>query len=55
MDSIKSLNALGIMSGSSLDGAEFSLIKTDGIDVYEVIKSQKFLYPVELKEEIFKR
>ena len=52
MDNIKWLNALGIMSGASLDGAEFSLVKTDGIDVYAVYKSQKFLYPEELKQSI---
>ena len=52
MDNIKSVNALGIMSGASMDGAEFSLIKTDGIDVYKVYKSQKFLYPEELKKLI---
>ncbi len=54
MESIKSLTALGIMSGSSLDGAEFALIKTDGVDVYDVIKSQKFLYSEDLQFEIIK-
>ena len=54
MDNIKWVNALGIMSGASMDGAEFSLIKTDGIDVYEVYKNQKFLYPEDLKKLIRK-
>ena len=49
MDNIRRIKALGIMSGASMDGAEFSLIDTDGIDVYEIYKSQKFLYPEELK------
>lgn len=52
MDTIKTLNALGIMSGISLDGAEFSLIKTDGIDVYKLIKSQKFLYSEDFRRQI---
>jgi len=52
MDNLKSIVSLGIMCGSSLDGVKFSLIRTDGIDVFKVYKSRKFLYPEDLKVKI---
>ena len=52
MDNLKSVVSLGIMCGSSLDGAKFSLIRTDGVDIFKVYKSCKFLYPEELKVQI---
>lgn len=52
MDNLKSIVSLGIMCGASMDGAKFSLIRTDGIDIFKVYKSQKFLYPEDLKIKI---
>ena len=45
---IKSLNALGVFGGASLNSVELALINTDGLDVKEFIKSQIFGYPEEL-------
>ena len=35
MDVIKTMRAVGLMSGTSLDGVDIAVIKTDGVDVYE--------------------
>ena len=48
MEALKAQNALGIMSGSSLEGARAALIRTDGIDVFEAGKSLEFPYEDEL-------
>ena len=34
--------SIGVMSGTSLDGFDFSLIKSDGIFKIEVVKNQYF-------------
>ena len=41
---------LGLMSGTSMDGVDLSLIKTDGYDYFEQI-SDKFY---EFNEELYK-
>lgn len=35
MPTIKTFGALGVLSGSALDGVDIAFIRTDGIDVYE--------------------
>ncbi len=49
---IKGLNCLGLMGTSTFGGVEMSLIKTDGIDVSERVKSYVVPYPDEMKEKI---
>ena len=55
----KSYNSLGLMSGTSGDGIDASVIETDGKTQYKVLKNQLFEYPFsitrlihKLKEEI---
>lgn len=49
---IKSLNALGIYGGSSLNSVEIALLSTDGIDIQKFIKSASLPYPEELALQI---
>jgi anhydro-N-acetylmuramic acid kinase len=44
-------SVLGLMSGTSMDGVDISLIKTDGYDYFEQI-SNKFY---EFSDELYKR
>ena len=44
--------SLGIMSGTSLDGLDFSLIKTDGISNIKIILNQYYKFNEEFKNEI---
>ena len=48
----KKLNILGTMSGTSLDGIDLSIIKTDGSDVTEFINEYYFPYPKYIKSKI---
>lgn len=52
MDIIRTLNALGMSSGTSLDGVDAALIKTDGVDVYECLRSFSVPYEDSLREKI---
>ena len=52
MDSIKTIWTLGVMSGTSLNGADMALIYTDGIDIKEFGPSQTFPYEEELRQKI---
>ena len=52
MDIIKSVRALGLMSGTSLDGVDIALIKTDGIDVYDFGRAYTVPYDDSLREQI---
>ena len=52
--------SLGLMSGTSGDGVDASIIKSNGIDEFEVIKDKYFEYDTRfykkfhnLKEKIF--
>ncbi len=52
MDAIKSLKAMGLFSGSSMDGVNVSIINTDGVDVYETGRSEIFPYDESLRERL---
>ena len=43
---------LGIMSGTSIDGLDFSLIKSDGVKHVEIIKNQYFKFNKQIRDEI---
>ena len=44
----KEYTSLGLMSGTSADGVDASIIKSDGESNYEVIKDQYFEYNNEI-------
>ena len=44
--------SIGVMSGTSLDGFDFSLIKSDGIFKIEVVKNQYFSIHDNLRKKI---
>ena len=49
---IKILNALGILSGSAIDGVDITFIKTDGVDVFETGHTITVPYEDELRQKI---
>ncbi|MFI3242545.1 MAG: anhydro-N-acetylmuramic acid kinase [Alphaproteobacteria bacterium] len=49
---VKQYKALGIISGTALDGVDFAIITTDGFDVFEFGRSISVPYPHELKDKI---
>ena len=50
----KSYNSLGLMSGTSGDGIDASVIETDGKTQYKVLKNQFFEYPLSITRQIHK-
>ena len=46
--------SLGLMSGTSGDGVDASLIRSDGITNYEVLKDRYFEYDKDIFEDIHK-
>ena len=50
----KSYNSLGLMSGTSGDGIDASVIETDGKTQYKVLKNQFFEYPYSITRKIHK-
>ena len=49
---IKNIHALGLFGGASLNAVELALITTDGVDVYDYIKTATVPYPENLALEI---
>ena len=49
----KSYNSLGLMSGTSGDGVDASVIQTDGKSQYNVLENQFFEYPDSTTAEIY--
>lgn len=49
---IKTVNALGLLSGTALDGIDVAMIKTDGVDIYDFGTAQTFPYEDSLREKI---
>ena len=48
----KIYTSLGLMSGTSMDGIDASIIKSNGEDKYEIIFDQYFKYDEELYSEL---
>lgn len=49
---IKNMTVLGVFGGASLNSIELALVKTDGIDINEIIKTAVVPYPEPLAMEI---
>ncbi|MBR1903804.1 MAG: anhydro-N-acetylmuramic acid kinase [Alphaproteobacteria bacterium] len=49
---IKNINALGLFGGASLNAVELALINTDGVDVYDYMKTAVVPYPEKLALDI---
>ena len=48
----KLFTSLGLMSGTSVDGVDASIIKTDGKDKFELISDHYYEYPSDLNKEL---
>ena len=48
----KSYTSLGLMSGTSMDGVDASIIKSNGEDKYKVVFDEYFKYDIEIYEEL---
>lgn len=52
MDTIKKMYAIGLMSDTSLDGIEASIIETDGIDVFDFVHNVSVPYDDNLRNTL---
>lgn len=52
MTNIRRMTAIGLMSGTSVDGVDAALVETDGVDVFDNAVAITRHYRPELKEEI---
>ena len=52
MDIIKSIRVIGLMSGTSLDGVDIALIKTDGVDIYDYGRAYTVPYDDDLRDSL---
>ena len=50
----KSINSLGLMSGTSGDGVDASIINSDGKGHYKVLINKYFQYTDDISENIYK-
>ena len=50
----KSYYSLGLMSGTSMDGVDASIIQSDGKDQYKAILDKYFEYPKNIFEDLTK-
>ena len=50
----KSFNSLGLMSGTSMDGVDASIIQSDGETKYKVIVDKYFKYPQAIYKDLTK-
>ena len=48
----KEFCVLGIMSGTSIDGLDFSLIKTDGMQNVNIVKNKYYKFNKKIRDEI---
>ena len=51
---MKKYRAIGLMSGTSMDGIDLSLIESDGINNLKLLKNYYQPYQDSFKEELFK-
>ena len=54
MSNLKKYNVIGIMSGTSMDSADFSFIRTDGVDYVRVIYEKNYNYSDFYKKKLKK-
>ena len=50
----KSYYSLGLMSGTSMDGVDVSIIQSDGETKYKVIMDKYFEYPLDIYKNLTK-
>ena len=48
----KNYTSLGLMSGTSGDGVDASIIKSNGIDQFDIVKDKYYEYDSHIYEEI---